>query len=389
MDLSDVIQQCELLQARLIAAAPVKMRLFCETLNPKARGIIFTGARGVGKTTYLLQLLKHKHMLYIPADHPVIGSAPLYDLCEGAFLKGYDGVCIDEVHYAKDWPVHLKGIYDSFPGKEIRASGSSVVILKKGISDLSRRFVYISLPLLSLREFIALTLGTHIERLDPFEASTGSVEKIMKAHNILKIFESYSRHGFRPIFSEGTEVYTDKVMNTIFKSLDEDIPFLVPQVSSNHLRLMRAVLGYIGTSSVPRLNVSNLCAEWGLGKDKLYQLLEAMERAHVIRIVRHKTDHAVHSKGAKIFFHEPSLYRTFVRHDGNFRESFAVCAFSEAGKTVWACKNEQDGDFTVDDTTIEIGGRKKTGKGAAFLICEDIDFPVDNRLPLWILGCIW
>ena len=74
MNLSAIIQKLELIRKRLTSFLPSTLRPFCKTINPESRGIIFYGARGVGKTTFILQKMKHKHILFIPADNPVVST---------------------------------------------------------------------------------------------------------------------------------------------------------------------------------------------------------------------------------------------------------------------------------------------------------------------------
>jgi predicted AAA+ superfamily ATPase len=89
------------------------------------RGLLLVEARGVGKTTFLLEKASADHIFYVSADNPVASTIPLYDPIEAAFLEGYDGVFVDEVHYAADWSQHIKAAYDSFPAKLIWTGGFS------------------------------------------------------------------------------------------------------------------------------------------------------------------------------------------------------------------------------------------------------------------------
>ncbi len=57
-------------------------------------------------------------------------------------------------------------------------------------------------------------------------------------------------------------------------------------IQDNHLKVMNAVLGYLLNSPVPNINVSGMCNEWELGKEKLYQLLYVMEQSELINIVK-------------------------------------------------------------------------------------------------------
>ncbi|MEJ2053089.1 MAG: AAA family ATPase, partial [Calditrichaceae bacterium] len=260
----EVIERLKIIQNRISENLPQSIRPYCRGIKPESRGILFAGPRGVGKTTYILQSIKDRPYFYLSADNPLVGTVTLYDLVEAIFLQGYEGVVIDEIHFGHNWSAHLKALYDSFPGKILWASDSSSVFLRSGISDLSRRFKIIALPLLSLREFIALNEGLDFDPLDPFSVSAAGAAKIVSKVNVLRIFQNYIRYGFRPIYLEGPADYADKVMNTVYKTMQMDIPFLIPRLTENHLRLMHAIVGYLGMSVIPQLNISNLTAEWAL-----------------------------------------------------------------------------------------------------------------------------
>ncbi|MDR9769514.1 AAA family ATPase [Acetomicrobium sp.] len=139
------------------------------------------GPRGVGKTTLVLS--RSKGMLYIPADNPLVAPFPLWDIAEAAFGAGYNGIIVDEAHYAREWPVHLKALYDAFPGRNIWATDSSSASPESGISDLSRRFVKIKIPLLSFREFIALKSDRLFPAIDPSNPGMSAVRDVINAIN--------------------------------------------------------------------------------------------------------------------------------------------------------------------------------------------------------------
>jgi predicted AAA+ superfamily ATPase len=104
---------------------------------------MLTGPRGVGKTTFLLYHAQkffethRERLLYLSADNPTLGSEGLYEIVSSIFLAGYAGVIIDEVHFAKDWSIHLKALYDDFPKHTLWISDSSSLCLRMGKGDLS------------------------------------------------------------------------------------------------------------------------------------------------------------------------------------------------------------------------------------------------------------
>jgi predicted AAA+ superfamily ATPase len=258
-------------------------------------------------------------------------------------------------------------------------------VLRQGIADLSRRFPVISVPLLSFREYVNLRSNIQLPVLDPFDLDPDSCAKVYRAHNVLRLFSEYTRFGFRPMFTEGTERYLDKLINTINKSVETDIPYLLPQLADNHLRLMQAVISYLATSSVPRITVNSLCKRWRVSKDKLYQLLDAMQRAYLIRTVRRRSDTSVSSIDAKMFLCEAAAYGYFTDAVGTRREAFVAAFAEESGHSLYATKDERQGDLLVDEHTVEVGGRAKRLKGADYVIRDDVDLPNEKIIPMWTL----
>lgn len=387
MNLDSTLEILSLIQERKLQKLPEKLRLFYERNEQKNRAVLIFGPRGVGKTTFMLSRIKNKKIFYLSADNPLVSAVSLWDLGNAIFMKGYEGIAIDEVHYAKDWSIHLKALYDSFPDKIIWASDSSSLVLRHGIADLSRRFSKVEIPLMSFREYLALKEGVILPVIDPLSPDKKLVKKAMDSVNILFAFQNFMEEGFRPIFLEWD--YREQILNIIEKTLHGDIPFFVPQITNIHFRLMNAIVGYLSMSKIPTINVEGMCNEWGIGKAKLYQLLHVMDATGLIRIIYRENDTKTYSKGAKIFLSDPSFYSVLGGEIGTRREAFVVAAFSSAGKKVFASKNEEAGDFLVNGSVIEVGGRSKAKKRADYVIRDNTDLPHRNIIPLWLLGFMY
>lgn len=385
--ISEIIEQFELTLERLKTYLPDKKRPFFNNIHiDDVRGALVYGLRGVGKTTFLIDKITNfkQNFLYFSADNPSISSLPLYEVVSAIFKRGYDGVVIDEVHHANKWSEHVKALYDDYPGNTIWISDSSNLILKKSVADLSRRFVQFRIPLMSFREYIFLTQNILIDTVNPFDIDKNIFVRL-KGINILKLFSDYMSAGIRPIFVEGE--YCSRLKGLLEKSIYYDIPFYVSSVQDNHLRVMNAIIGHLITAPIPTINVSGMCNEWDLGKEKLYNLLYVMERSELINIVR-KPGKFTYTKGAKIFLSDPSIYSCFKGNLGSAREAFVVMCLKEKYK-VFASKDEKDCDFVVDDIKIEVGGKNKKTKNADLVISDEIDLPVRNKIPLWLLGLLY
>lgn len=339
-----------------------------------------------------------KKVLYFSADNPRLTALNLYDVIATVFLQGYEGVIIDEVHFARNWSAQLKSLYDDFPDRYVWASDSSTLVLRSGTADLSRRYVFVHMPIMSFREFLYIETGNIYNTINPFEIN-GSLLPVKPDSSILDLFEKYKAYGTRPFYTEGD--YESRSLAVLDKTINSDVTFFVPQITNDNIRLMSAVVGTLSMSSIPRLQVRSLCADWNVSADKLYQLLDVMEAVGLVRIIRYPNDTKAKSAGAKLFFADPCLYSVLHGNPGNMREAFVTVLLQEVGYTVNACKIETDGDFVITKNVgslklentpaikIEVGGKDKVLKQSDWVIRDNTDYPTDKAIPLWLLAMAW
>ena len=114
------------------------------------------GPRGVGKSTmvkqYMLTMADRNEWLYVSADHSYFVSHSLADLAADFVREGGKHLVVDEIHKYQGWSRELKQIYDGLPSLKLIFTGSSVLDIKKGFSDLSRRALMFEIQGLSFRD---------------------------------------------------------------------------------------------------------------------------------------------------------------------------------------------------------------------------------------------
>jgi uncharacterized protein len=388
LQIHELIEYFSEIQSRLSANLPKNQRLYFEdSLLHEKRAALVIGPRGVGKTTLLLASAKRSNVLYVSVDHPMAANVTLTELAETAFQEGFAGVAFDEVHHAQDWSRHVKSLYDSHPRMKIWISDSISLVLRLASADLSRRFPKMHIPFLSFREYIHLKMDVKTSKFNPFEADPRQYQEVNHAGKVLALFKHYKQEGFRPIFIEGD--YSEKILGIIEKSIFSDVPFFVGKIQENHLRLMKAVVGFLASAPIPTINVDSMATQWSLGKEKLYELLNVIEQIGLINIVRYKSDHKVNGKGAKIFLADPTIYHVLGGETGNLREAIVTTLMRQMGENIFATKDERKGDFEWNKKTLEIGGKSKVAKGSDYVIRDDIEFPQKRVIPLWALGMMY
>lgn len=381
---AETIDDLFAIQHRLQAHLPGRLRPLLATTSIRNRGTLVVGPRGTGKTTFLLDKARQGKLLYLSADSPLVSNTGLWELGRLAFQRDFDGIIIDEVHYAPNWSRDLKALYDAYPRKKIIASDSSSVILQKGIADLSRRFVKIQIPLLSFRDYVFLKEGLSLPVIDLLKTDRAAIQRALDQGPVLHWFREYLCGGFRPFFLEGS--YPERQLNIIEKTVFSDIPFLLTQTNENILRLGNAVIGMLATSSIPTLNMESTCRDWNVGKETFYNLLSALESLSLIRIVDYGKSSKSRTKGAKILLADPSHYAVLGGSMGNLRESYVVFELERRFGEVFASKDERKGDFVSHGMLFEVGGRNKKAKSANYVIRDDLEYPSPRQIPLWTMG---
>ena len=170
-------------------------------INWKNRMIGLIGPRGVGKTTLILQYIKENlnpnETLYVTAEDFYFADNKLIDLASEFVKLGGKYLFIDEIHKYKDWAKGLKLIYDYHSELNVVFTGSSILDIKKGASDLSRRAVIYNMQGLSFREYLKLFHNISINTYSLEEVLNHKVDsKIIDLP--LPLFNDYLKQGYYP-----------------------------------------------------------------------------------------------------------------------------------------------------------------------------------------------
>ena len=145
---------------RLLDGLPASFRRdFHEQVPWNERMTGITGARGVGKTTLILQHISKqkpvgKSHLYVSLDDIAFPFKNLVALAEDFEKQGGRFLYIDEIHKYRNWSQELKNIYDQFPSLKVVFTGSSMLDIAKGKAD-TLHTQYLTL-IISYRDFMAI-----------------------------------------------------------------------------------------------------------------------------------------------------------------------------------------------------------------------------------------
>ena len=366
-------------------------RYLYNDVNWNARMIAITGARGVGKSTMVLQYVKTQisdcKVLYISADHTFFTTHTLVEVADDFSKEAGSLLVIDEVHKYPDWSRELKQIYDTHPDMKVIFTGSSVLDIIDGVADLSRRVLHYTMYGLSFREYLGLFHHISVPKYSLEEILDGKahIEGILHP---LPAFREYLSEGYYPFAIEGD--FPLRMQNVITKTIESDIAQYAG-LRATTAKKLKKMLAVISGLAPYKPNADNLALEIGISRNSVQDYLSLLERAQLIGQLRDDTG-GIRGLGKveKVYIDNPSLMRVLSggKTDvGNMRETFFYNQMRVKNDVI----SSRQSDFKIGKYTFEVGGRKKGKKQIedipdSFIVKDDIEFAQGNVIPLWAFG---
>ena len=359
------------------------------------------GARGVGKTTLLLQKMaesgeERARSLYVSLDRVWLDAKEIYCLAEHFVQHGGVRLVLDEVHYVKDWQRIIKNLSDDFKGLKIVYTGSSMLKLKARQGDLSRRQIGYELPGLSFREFLEFEGVGRFKPLTLSEILSGHEEiarGIRRKMHILPLFEKYFRGGYYPFYREGGTKYETRILQIVNQTLDSDWPS-VEDITADTIRKARKMMRILAEMPPQTPKMKLLYDQLDTERQHGLKILYALERAALLRLLPSSGESLKNlASPEKIYCDNTNLMYAIIPDAdiGTARETF----FMNQVGTCHALAYPKKGDFLVDGKYLfEVGGTGKTFRQIkdlpdSFVVNDGIEVGIGNKIPLWLFGFLY
>ena len=353
------------------------------------------GARGVGKTTMILQHIQlhrqEKESLLVFADDLYFSRHSIVELAEDFFKQGGRYLYIDEIHKYTHWSTEIKNIYDQIPQLHVTYTGSSILDLEKGGADLSRRQRKYYLPGLSFREWLLLAKKIEVPLHSLQQILEGNVTFPYQNHRPISLFKEYLSNGYFPFCMESA--YLEKLNAVIEQTIENDIPQFAG-LNVGVMRKMRQLMQIITGISPFKPNYSDLARDLAVNRGDLKDYLYYLEKSGMIQqLTAPEKGLNLLAKVEKIYLDNPNMMFALCRDridSGTLRETF----FFNQTRVVFPVYSSSKADFTIDGNTFEVGGKNKGKKQIAevehaYVVRDDIEYPAGNILPLWAFGLLY
>ena len=393
---------------RLISQTDTSLhRYLYDQISWDSRQVMIKGARGVGKTTMLLQKIKEQFglsekALYASCDNMWFTDNSLVSLVEWHEAHGGTHIFLDEIHlYEGNWQRELKNIYDSYPNYHVIFTGSSIIHLDAALADLSRRCLPYRLYGLSFREWLKFMEIADIAPVSLEDVLCGHtqiawdiIEKLGE-RKVLPLFSQYLGKGYYPYFKTDIKEgdYYGRVERSVDTTIMRDLP-TAAKLEYETLYKLRKLL-YIMSTEVPfSLNVQSLSQKIQVSRNTVVRMFELLDKGAVLRNLHsgRRSPKSV-AKPEKVLFDNTDIMAALstLNDIGTVRETFVASMLVPTHKL----NEPQVGDLLVDGKYLfEIGGKNKQYKQIAdlpdsYVIADDTETGFGNKIPMWLLGFLY
>lgn len=374
------------------------------TINWGAQLICLRGARGVGKTTLMLQYIKSHYrpmsneVLYVSLDAVYFSTHTLIDLADRFYKNGGKHLFVDEVHKYNSWSREIKEIYDTYPDMRVVISGSSLLNILGGDADLSRRCIPYELHGLSFREYLQFFHNIQIQPRslqDILEHPEEICSEVLDKCHPLPLFKDYLQHGYFPFYLKSKENYATLIEQVVNYVIETELPQCYG-VDMAMVRKIKALMSIVSSSIPYEVDATKLSGVIGVHRTTVVNYLYMLDKAKLINMLfaEAKTIKKL-QKPDKIYIENPNMLYALAEGNveiGTARETFCINQLRVHHNVEYSKKQ---GDFRVDGKyTFEIGGQSKgfgqvAGVPDSYVLADDIETPFGRKLPLWIIGFLY
>ena len=383
------------------------IRDFMKQVCWDSRLVCIKGPKGVGKSTLLRQRIKlnyaeeDRHVLYCSADSGYFSNHTLLDTAEDFVKIGGTHLFIDEIHKYEKWSIEIKEIYDLYPQLHVVLSGSSLLALKSGLADLSRRMLQYDMPGLSFREYLRLEKGINLSPVRLQELLGNPCEFCLNVRKLcsspLEHFSGYLQKGYYPFYFEDKVAYAPRVENVVNYTIDNELTSQCG-VDVANTRKIKALMQIISGMVPFEVDIAKMARSLELQRLTLLQYLKHLEDAHLIRrLFANLITTRDLQKPDKILLDNPNLLYALcpdIPEIGIVRETFFCNQLASAGY-VTEYGGMKNADFRIDGKyVIEVGGKDKgysqfDNEENGYIAADGIDTAIFRKIPLWAFGFLY
>ncbi len=372
-------------------------RELMDDINWDDRIIGIKGFRGVGKTTFLLNVVKERYLndkscLYVNLNNFYFTKRKIVSFVDEFYKTGGKTLIFDQIHKYPEWATELKTCYVNFPELKIIFSASPVLRVLEGNNELIDIAKIYHLEGLSFREYLNYQSNLNFRRYSLQEILTNHIsiaKEIVQSVKPLAYFNDYLKDGFYPYFLDNKGFYSETLLKHINLALEIDVTYL-NQIDLQYLPKLRKLLQIIASQVPFSPNVSKLSADVQTSRATIMNYLRYMKNARIINMLFSNGNEDEIKKPDLVYLHNTNLM--YAIDDANINSKILRKTFfyNQVGYK-HQIKSSEKADFKVNDQFhFSVGGKYTLPEeNGHFAGADMIEIGKGDVIPLWLFGFLY
>jgi hypothetical protein len=376
-------------------------RSLYDNINWNHEKIIIRGAKGVGKSTLVLQYVKnnfrsYEDIIYISLDNIYFSANKLSDFVEKFYLKGGKHVIIDEIHKYPDWESEIEKVLKKVESLHIILVVNSVSDLKSSWLD-SENFTVYELNGLSLREYITFNTDLVLPSYSFRDIAENHVEisiSITTQTDPLAHFPAYLRIGYYPFFMENRAKYFDKLAEDVEQFIVSDLVF-TKSLDFRNISKIKHLLYYLATNPAVKPNILKLSEIIGTTRVTVLQYIDYLSQGKLITTLKSiEAEVSTLAKPEQIYLNNTNLYRILFPYEYDKCLLNKTFVLNQIGNLHDVSSSDFSDFLVVGEYELTVGFEKIQkemdfrNKKQIFAV-ENIEIGSKNKIPLWMFGFMY
>ena len=355
------------------------------------------GFRGVGKTTFLIDLVKEKYLndkscLYVNLNNFYFTKRKIVSFADEFYKTGGKTLILDQIHKYPEWASELKSCCDNFPELKVIFSASPVLRVLEGNSELKDIAKIYHLEGLSFREFLNHQSGLNFRRYSLQEIQKDHIniaQQIIQEIKPLAYFNDYLKDGYYPYFLENKGFYNETLLKHINLALEIDVTYL-NQIDLQYLPKLRKLLQIIASQVPFSPNVSKISADVQTSRATIMNYLRYMKNARIINMLFTNGNEDEIKKPDLVYLHNTNLMYAIDPENVSNKILRQTFFYNQVGYQ-HQIKSSEKADFKVNDQFhFSIGGKYTLPESDGYFAAADmIEVGNGNVIPLWLFGFLY
>ena len=355
------------------------------------------GFRGVGKTTFLIDIIKEKFLndkscLYVNLNNFYFTKRKIISFADEFYKTGGKTLILEQIHKYPAWASELKTCYDSFPELQIIFSASPVLRVLESSNELKDIAKIYHLEGFSFREYLNYQTNQNFRSYKLSEILNNHIaiaQKITQEIKPLAFFNNYLKDGYYPYFIDKNVFYSETLLKHINLALEIDVTYL-NQIDLQYLPKLRKLLQIVASQVPFSPNVSKISTDVQTSRATIMNYLRYMKNARIINMLFSNGNEDEIKKPDLVYLHNTNLMYAIDDVNINSKTLRKTFFYNQVGYQ-HQIKSSEKADFKVNDQShFSVGGKYTLpAESGCFAAADMIEIGKGDVIPLWLFGFLY